>query len=1615
MAQDVQTKILEIEVRYEAAIEQIAKYRREIEETRKAQGDLKQAHKNGIISTTEFQKSMAAADQQVKFSQSAISTLTQQIQLQTRAEKEKTGSLNQLRSQLSAATKQYDSMSRAERESAKGIELKEKINRITAELKSAEEETSRFYRNVGNYNEAEEGLGKVENKAKDLGKAMLALAGISGMKALSDRIREVGVAYADQMGKVQAVTNANTVEFAQMSKEVERLGATTRYTAQEAGEAMEFLTRNGLNAVAATGTLSGVLELAQANAIELAEAADIVTGQMNAFHLSVGDVTRINDVLSYTCANSATNILQLNEALRNSAPIAYTAGVSIEETCAALATLADNNIKGADSGTILRQAFNGMLTATAKTKKAYKELGIEMNIATVQQDGFVKSLKRIMDAAPSVQQLSDIFGRRAVPGVLALTNSMEMLEKKFGMITANAENTTARMFEQSYSSYTIASKSLESAWEGFLIQIWQGTNQSLRDRFVAEANEIDKQYAPIIDGLTIKRRELEETINAGGGDDATLAELQVTVAQLTNATREYGQSKQNLANQMQVENYGSGMLSDMWEEGAKAIDDAYAPTLDALSEKQGKLMKELSDDPTNGNLSSQLKTVGDDLSRAATEYAIARQTLAGQMAVENTGDDALIAKWKEGAAAVGNEYIPKIDALKERLSGLRAEQSANPADAEINGQIAETAAQLNAAISAYASARQEFQVSMQGEISAATENAGLSGMLEGPLNALAEMIRYVKANIEELGTMLAAIIGGISLTALVRHVKASAATMKTDLIANAESATAKVNSLQKQRGVQTQQVCRLEVQYEQAAASERQLIANKLTIQKQQLAETEKALTKAKTAEIKAMETAAASATATGWKGAMLSAQLAVKGFVTASKAVLKSFALTAILSLAIELIMKLWSSLNSGEGTIGRIGSAITAFVKDAMQKLMQTVEDVCNYFIELYNDSALVRAGIAYLGGVFNAVWTVVKAGVESVINLFKLLGDIIAADAKVLKGMLTLDWDAVKEGLSQGVTAFKDFFNAQVANAKEAGADIIDGFADSFANMDRKIEPVKLNAVVTEEKTVAENATIGGGSSGMGGDADGEDGNAGGGNGGGNGNDKKDKERQRRQKLEMEALSNLENELYKIEEEGAEKRRKAVEASYDKRIARLRTQLATEKGLTETARKAICDLIIVLEQEKDDELYKLSLEEHKRVLEEEISNSERKLALVREGTAEELNIRLDALQKKHEIEVQEMENAIDVERRKIDKLNEIDAERYAAMTDDERAAYDRQKEEATAALGRKQEALLLSEEQYNRDVDATVEENEAAKMDRQKLALQNELAEMELANTERQNMTVNYLQMNEEEYAQWRQRGLDAMDPYQAELLAKQEENAQAEYDALVERGQLSTQTEEEFRQEQIDAKQRLADAGAKINAAIVQDEQAKAQAMKSVTNGLCSLLDALGESNEAFAKMSKIITLAQIAIDTGRALSAGIASASAVPFPANLAAIATTVATVLANIATAISTVKSAKFAEGGKVVGAGTGTSDSIPAMLSNGEYVMTARATRLFEPLLAAMNGIGGGVPMQASRSYESVSDAEMMTDSFAAAAREIRPRVSVVEISEAQERVGVIENLDTF
>lgn len=235
-------------------------------------------------------------------------------------------------------------------------------------------------------------------------------------------------------------------------------------------------------------------------------------------------------------------------------------------------------------------------------------------------------------------------------------------------------------------------------------------------------------------------------------------------------------------------------------------------------------------------------------------------------------------------------------------------------------------------------------------------------------------------------------------------------------------------------------------------------------------------------------------------------------------------------------------------------------------------------------------------------------------------------------------------------------------------------------------------------------------------------------------------------------------------------------------------------------------------------------------------------------------------------------------------------------------------------------------------------------------------------------------------------------------------------------------------EAYLQKQNDLTRQYSEQNAEQQKAIAEREmeiqKAKTDFAASTLQNLSQLMAAFGDNNKAMAKLSKILALGEIAVNTGKALAAGVAQAQSVPFPANIAAIATTTATILANITAAISTVKSAKFAHGGRVdvqqyatggavSGPGTGTSDSIPARLSNGESVMTAAATNLFSPMLSAFNQMGGGVPINVADTGSQAMGEEMLARAVARGVAAMpAPVVSVEEINRTGNRVRVIEDL---
>ena len=324
------------------------------------------------------------------------------------------------------------------------------------------------------------GAQQVQNTFKKLKSSITSTLGNLGiglgLGSFFTSMVNAGRSFEDAMARVRAVSNAAGSDFRKMREEAIKMGANTKYSATEAANALENLTRNGLSAADAAAALSKNLEFAQANSIELAMGADILTNTMNEFGMKVSDLGKISDILSSTAAHSATNVELLGDALTNAAPLAQNCGIGIQETNAALGTLANVGIKGADAGTALRQFFLGLSHDTPQGSKALAKYGLVINQTTLQAEGLQKTLEKMSKSGIGRDNnaLSDVFGSRAFAGAASLINNYDKFVT-MNKTLAQSSGETSRMFGQSTGVMENDIKSLESAWEHFQIMFFDSS------------------------------------------------------------------------------------------------------------------------------------------------------------------------------------------------------------------------------------------------------------------------------------------------------------------------------------------------------------------------------------------------------------------------------------------------------------------------------------------------------------------------------------------------------------------------------------------------------------------------------------------------------------------------------------------------------------------------------------------------------------------------------------------------------------------------------------------------------------------------------------------------------------------------------------------------------------------------------------------------------------------------------------------------------------------------------------------------------------------------------------------------------------------------------------
>jgi hypothetical protein len=408
MVSEDKQQILDIKVKYEDAIYGIIRYKEKIDQLKASIKDLQQQEKDKTITTNEMKVQTEAINATIKEYQYNVRALQKEIQNNVRTENEQEGSLKQLRAQLSNATKKYDEMSKAEREGAKGQALQKHINEITNELKLAEEQTQRYYRNVGNYYNSMldlaadlqhvvpmgggggvgEGISGFTNTVVNLGQTVKGI--IPNIKAFGSTLLGLatnpvflglaGVAGAGMAFKWWFDYNKGIMEATRLTKEF------TGYT----GEALETMR----NSIAATADTMGK---------DFNDVLATADNLMANYHLSGEEAMKvINDGF----ASGADLSGDMLNKIQQYAPTFHDAGIGADQLVAILQQTRSGifSDKGLDIITMASKKIREMSTATSASLDA-----IGISSKQVQQD-LANGTKNTFDIIQQVASKMKDFG-----------------------------------------------------------------------------------------------------------------------------------------------------------------------------------------------------------------------------------------------------------------------------------------------------------------------------------------------------------------------------------------------------------------------------------------------------------------------------------------------------------------------------------------------------------------------------------------------------------------------------------------------------------------------------------------------------------------------------------------------------------------------------------------------------------------------------------------------------------------------------------------------------------------------------------------------------------------------------------------------------------------------------------------------------------------------------------------------------------------------------------------------------------------------------------------------------------------------------------------------------
>ena len=287
-------------------------------------------------------------------------------------------------------------------------------------LRTLGDQAKRTQTQLNALNLAVAGIGKAVGGARN------ALAGFVSTVSFAGAVRGASQ-LEDSLARVRGLlvsTGASAevidAQFAQITETAREIGTRTAFSAKIAADGFVTLTRAGLDASESIASINPILQLAQGQSIQLAEAAGLVTNTLKAYQLEISNVTRITDVFTRAAGAANTTVDKLGDAVARLAPAAVATGKELEEITALTALLQERGFPAAQAFTAIRNSIARLAVPTREARTAIAGLGLSLGELAPQSNDTIDILQRLGEAGLDVASAKVIFGEEAFSAALAM-------------------------------------------------------------------------------------------------------------------------------------------------------------------------------------------------------------------------------------------------------------------------------------------------------------------------------------------------------------------------------------------------------------------------------------------------------------------------------------------------------------------------------------------------------------------------------------------------------------------------------------------------------------------------------------------------------------------------------------------------------------------------------------------------------------------------------------------------------------------------------------------------------------------------------------------------------------------------------------------------------------------------------------------------------------------------------------------------------------------------------------------------------------------------------------------------------------------------------------------